>query len=334
MYKRTFIFIPLMFVISFVSCTGPTSQNADKAKDPNVTPEGVQITPDVVYGHKFGMALTFDMYQPKDPNGAGVIFLNDGGYQSPIVSFHKQTTEGLRLATLADFETNRIRISADETMIVNMSCFNFEPLLSKGFTFFNVRHGSSPKFGIPEIVSDLRRAVRFIRFHAKDYGINAERLGLWGGSAGGHLSLLLATTPDTGNSEVIEEFEKETGRVSAVVAYFPLTNLDRNVDAQAENNPDSQNIFSDLGLGMDQLREYSPIYFVSSDNPPTLIIHGEKDESVPLSQGESMYKRLLEAGVESKLVIIPDAGHGFDGEDADLALAEAVTWFEKHLNKK
>ena len=101
----------------------------------------VNITPDVVYGHKFGMALTFDVFQPEDANGAGVLFMVSGGWFS--------------------------RWAPPETMQ------NFtKPLTDKGFTVFTVRHGSSPKYSIPEIVKDVRRSVRYIRFHADQFDVD------------------------------------------------------------------------------------------------------------------------------------------------------------------
>ena len=328
MYRR--LLIALFLTICLFGCTAPTPEQT--AQDQNVTPESVQITPDIVYGHKFGMALSFDMYMPQNQNGAGVLFINSGAWQSPVVNFHKSTAEGLRLATLEDLETTRYKPINRPTTTMNLRMFNIEPLLSKGFTVFNVRHGSSPKFEMSEIVSDLRRAVRFIRFHASDYGVDPERLGLRGVSAGGHLSLLLGTTADVGNPEAIEEFESGTGRVSAVVVYCPHPNLIIVASIRRDNGQIKD--FPALDIGDDELKEFSPINYVSSDDPPTLIVHGDKDPMVPIDQGESMYQALQKAGVESKFVTIPGAGHIFEGEDADLALAEMVNWFEEHLVEK
>jgi len=140
-----------------------SSQKPAQPQDPNTTQE-VRITPDVVYGHKFGMALTFDLFQPQKQNGAGVIFINSGAWHSPASpNYYTETVEGYRLATdqeLAKLDSKlpwRPRI---------------RPLLDKGFTIFVVRHGDIDKFKMPEIVSDVRRAVRFIRFHAGKYGID------------------------------------------------------------------------------------------------------------------------------------------------------------------
>ena len=115
--------------------------------------DDVEIVPDVVYGHKYGLALTFDVFTPKkNANGAGVLFMVSGGWHS------RWSPPGQAV--------NR-----------------FKPLLEKGFTVFSVRHGSSPKFKIPEVVSDVRRSVRFIRLNAEKYGVDPQRLGVYGGSA-------------------------------------------------------------------------------------------------------------------------------------------------------
>lgn len=262
-----------------------------------------------------------------------MIWINSGGWQSPLVSLHKHTAEGLRLATLGELETTVHTKHTGETITISMRGCNIEPLLSQGFTVFNLRHGSRPKFKIDEIVLDLRRAIRFIRFHAQDYGIDAEKLGLWGQSAGRHLALLLGTTAGIGISEITEEYEKGSGHVAVVVAYYPPNHLQGLADLLRKQDPDS---LAGLGLdiGYERLRDFSPHNFASEDDPPTLIIHGDNDQEVPTSEGESMYEALQKAGVESKFVIIPGAGHVFEGEDADYALTEAISWFDEHLTQK
>ena len=80
-----------------------------------------------------------------------------------------------------------------------------------------------------------------------------------------------------------------------------------------------------------EYKQFSPIYFTSNDDPPTLIIHGDKDDNVPIIQGESMHQALLKAGVKSKFVTIPGAGHGFFNEDINKATMEMLSWFETHL---
>ena len=323
MYHRYLITAVLGILLT--GCTPPTSEKQAEKKETSTGAEEPRITPDVVYGHKFGMALTFDMFQPQKQNGAGIIFINSGGWVSPMAPlFYKETAEGLRLST----DQERAQMDPE-----SQGRPRIKPLLDKGFTVFDVRHGSSPKFEMSEIVSDLRRAIRSIRFHAGKYSIDAERLGVWGGSAGGHLALLLGTTADVGSKDITDEFEKSTGRVAAVVAYFPPADLKRLTEFHKKDPKESQPP-AILAMKTEQFGEFSPINFVSPDDPPTLIVHGDQDQMVPILEGESMYQALLKVGVKSKIVTIPGAGHGFFGKDDDHAMQETISWFEEHLKVK
>ena len=113
---------------------------------------------DVIYGRKFGTALTMDVFTPKaNPNGKGVIWAVSGGW-----------------------------FSSHEAITLQF----VQPMLDRGYTVFAVVHGSQPKFTITEVLEDMHRAVRFVRHHATDYGIDPNKLGIYGGSAGGHLSTI------------------------------------------------------------------------------------------------------------------------------------------------
>lgn len=318
----------LIIFVAAILLTGciSLSEKEVKKQDQLKATEGIQITPDVVYGHKYGMALTFDMFQPKKQNGAGIIKINSMGYYSVWMPHYKRTQEGFRY------------LSSEESAQLYGPFFagrDIELALSRGFTVFVVRHGSYPKFDMAEIVGDLRRAVRFIRFHAHEYGVDSERLGLGGSSAAGHLALLLGTTADVGiphstEKELFpltpEEFEKGSARVAAVVANSSMSVIPR--------MPDVLKQLPALDLEKNQDKEFSPVNFASSDDPPTLIIHGEKDTTVPVFLGELMYQALVKAGVKTKFVKIPGAGHGFVGKEADQAVNETLNWFEEHLKVK
>ena len=284
------------------------------------------VTTDVVYGHKAGMALTFDVYRPRAPNGAAVISVLSGGWQS--------SWESLRQFEEAEDGSHRL-MTTDEIAKASgiLPSHSYLGLLDKGFTVFAVRHGSSPTFGMPDIVSDMRRAVRFIRRRAPAYGINPDRIGLWGGSAGGHLSLLLGTTSESANAKAIATDDVELGpaRVAAIVAYAPPTDL----VAQSEFwKKDGTRRFPAVDMDAAEQRLYSPLPYVSPDDPPTLIVHGDKDATVPFAQGKSMYEALTKAGVPSRLMAVEGAGHGFFGEDAKRVNAAMVSWFEQYLLKK
>ncbi len=259
--------------------------------------DNVAVTSDVVYGHKHGMALTMDVFTPKaDSNGAAVLFMVSGGWRS--------------------------RWSPPERTIGR-----FQSLLDKGFTVFSVRHGSSPKYKIPEIVEDVRRGVRFVRLNAERFGIDAERLGVFGGSAGGHLSLVLGTASDEGDEDAEDETLRVSDRVAAVVAYFPPTDLRSLVP-----EPPTQNeLFPALNFDPARAGDYSPLVHVTSDDPPTLLIHGDQDRLVPLSHSENILAAFQDKNVPAELIVIEGAGHGFRGDHASRASEALVTWFSKHL---
>lgn len=307
----------LLILLGFLAgCSTPARDAVDEAREGALLP---QITKYVVYGHKFGLAMTFDVYQPQERNGAAVIFINSGGWQSPAFDFDAPTSDGNRFLTDSEI---------DQADSIHRE-FSPRLLLESGFTVFNVRHGSSPRFEMPEIVADLRRAVRFILYRASEYGVDPERIGLWGGSAGGHLALLLGTTSEIGNVDASDDFELMPGRVAAVVVYFPVTDIQRLV----RDRPVLVDWMPALDLGPEQYRGLSPIHFASPDDPPTLIIHGDQDTLIPIVEGESMHQALLASGVRSEFKVIVGAEHGFKGEDADLALAETVSWFQEHLGR-
>jgi len=219
---------------------------------------------------------------------------------------------------------------------------NFSPLLAAGFTVMAVRHGSSPKFEMSEIVADLRRAVRFIRLNAHDYDVDSARIGVWGGSAGGHLSLLLGTTGDDGDPEAEEALRRVSNRVAAVVSYFPPTDLKRYFDHDLQRyldytKPEERKErpgYPALYLSPEEYKLYSPLFFASADDAPTLLIHGDQDDDVLILESTTMHEALTRSSVKSRLVTVVGANHGFYGEDADKALRETVDWFEKHLGVK
>ncbi len=266
----------------------------------------LDIMPDVVYGHKDGMALTMDVLKPKaGANGAAVIFMVSAGYVSAY-------TPPQQLADRSPFKD----------------------LLDKGFAVIALRHGGSPKYLIPDIVADVRRGVRFIRFNAKQWGIDANRLGVLGGSAGGHLSLMIGTASDNGDKNAKEEFMKESNRVAAVVAWFPP--VDMRPLARGLGAPNDGSVLSNfpaLNFEKEKAADYSPIVFVTPDDPPTLLIHGDKDALVPIINSQSIYEAFQKNNVKTNFVTIPGAGHGFQKEDATRSNALTVAWFEQTLGK-
>jgi acetyl esterase/lipase len=275
---------------------------------------------DVIYGRKFGTALTMDVFTPKDrPNGLGIIWVVSGGWFS------------------------------DHGWIANRGIQ--DELLRRGYTVFAVVHGSQPKFTIPEVIEDMHRAVRYIRFHAKDYHIDPDRLGITGASAGGHLSLMQGTAGIAGNTKAMDPVERVSSRVQAVACFFPPTDFLNYGKAgeialgngvlknfrppfdfrERDRETGSFVLVTDEKKRQAVGREISPITHVTKESAPTLIIHGDADKLVPIQQAEIMTARLKESGVPAELVVKPGAAHGWPGLEKDMKTI--ADWFDKQLTR-
>jgi acetyl esterase/lipase len=274
---------------------------------------------DVIYGRKYGSALTMDVFRPTGKsNGAAIIHVISGGW----FSAHQGINPGLA-----------------------------KEFTRRGYTVFAVVHGSQPKYTIPEILQDMHRAVRFIRHHAKDYGIDPDRIGITGGSAGGHLSLMQGTAGTAGDPKAKDPVDRASSRVQAVACFFPPTDFlnwgakDRPVlphmpepikpaFAFQDRDPKTGGFVpvTDEEKVKKILREVSPITHVSKGDAPALIIHGDKDTLVPIQQAEVIVARFKEVGVPTELVVKTGAGHGWAGMSKELT--RFAEWFDRHLLKK
>jgi acetyl esterase/lipase len=275
---------------------------------------------DIVYGRKYGTALTFDVFTPKEKaNGAAIVWVVSGGWFS--------SHDAINPAFIAE-------------------------LLGRGYTVFAVVHGSQPRYTIPEILADMNRAVRFIRFHAADYSIDPERIGITGASAGGHLSLMQGTAGDKGNPDARDPVDRTSSRVQAVGCFFPPTDF-LNYGKPGENalgrgilkgfkppfdfheqDPNTK-VFrpiTDEARVLEIGRKISPVNHASADDPPTLIIHGDADQLVPIQQAELIIDKLKKDGVNAKLVVKKGGSHGWPDLLKDMTII--ADWFDEHLGVK
>jgi acetyl esterase/lipase len=248
---------------------------------------------DIVYAQKDGMGLTMDALIPETkPKNIGVIF---------IVSASWKSTKN---ATLEEEENKRRQHWA-------------QGLLNGGYTLFLVRHSSSPRYFVPEMIPEIRRAIRFIRFHAKDYGVDPTRIGISGASSGGHLALMAALTADEGKTDAKDPVERVSSRVQAVVAWFPPSDLfnyggEAGYQNFAKLRPTIfQEMFGKVTDLESQLKSISPINFVTENAPPLLIIHGDADKLVPVQQSHALKAKYEELKRPVKLIIQPGAPHTF-----------------------
>jgi len=274
----------------------------------------VHRTEDVIYGRKFGMALTLDVFQPARPNRCGLLFLVNGGWLS----------------------------SKATPLMVTIRPGDYQPFLDRGYTVFAVVTSSQPKFTIPEIAADVRRAVRFVRANAARFGVRGDRLGILGSSSGGHLTLLTAARVEPGRPDSPDPVERESSAVQTAACFFPPT------DFLNYGRPDIDGLgagpltplkaaFTSRALDPAERlqlgREISPIYFVTAQLPPTLIIHGDADTVVPLQQSETFVARAKAAGATAvQLVIRPGKGHGWgDFWRSTPDMTAFADWFDRYL---
>jgi acetyl esterase/lipase len=262
-------------------------------------------TEDVIYGRKFGTALTLDVFQPRPTNGFGILLMVSGGW-----------------------------FSSHDSIGVGM----FRPLLNRGYTVFTVVHGSQPKFTVTEVEGDIHRAVRFVRYHAKQYGVDPNRLGITGGSAGGHLSLMMATKGKKGDPDAKDPIDRESSEIQCVACFFPPTDFlnynEPGDDAVGVGTlKDFQPAFGPRTATAEQRQklghEISPIYFVHSNQAPILIMHGDADKLVPIYQARRFVSQCESVGATAKLVVREGKVHGWP----DMVKDEEIfaDWFDEHL---
>jgi acetyl esterase/lipase len=207
-------------------------------------------------------------------------------------------------------------------------------LAERGYVAITVTYRLAPKYPFPAAIYDVKAAVRWLRGNAAKYHVDPDRIGVTGGSAGGHLAQFLGVTADVKEFEGDEGNLDQSSRVACVVNYFGPSDFTKSygksVDA-AEVLP----LF--LGGNLEQQRQKhiiaSPLYWVTPHAAPTLCIHGTKDNYVAYEQAGWLIDRLKAAGVEAELMTLEGAGHGFGGEDAKKADAAMFAFFDKHLKK-
>ena len=278
---------------------------------------------DVIYDHREGVALVMDVLVPEKQNGIAVFFMVSGGWMSMNANY----------------------ISADD-----YKCFT-----DMGETVFLVSHGSKPRFKVPEIIQQIQRAIQYVRYNARKFGVDGNRFGIMGGSSGGHLSVSAAVF---GKDAVPEtEYRKEhalkakdqvdpvalvSSKVQSVACFFPPTNL------VSYNHPDSTfaefrnvAVFVDAfsitkettrEMAKELFRKSSPYFYISETTPPMLIFQGTKDPLVPYLQSVNFIKRLKEFKIPCDLIIKEGAAHGWPRIKSDDDAI--VNWFEKYLPAK
>lgn len=208
-------------------------------------------------------------------------------------------------------------------------------VLGEGYAVASINYRLSHQATFPAQIHDCKAAIRWLRAHADEFGLDPERIGVWGSSAGGHLAALLGT------SGGVPELEGEVGgnldrssRVQAVCDFFGPADLLAILEPGAwpshgsPTSPESLLLGGPVAERVELARLASPVTHASPDDPPFLLVHGDRDPMVPLDQSERLHRALTAAGVDSTLYVVRGAGHGF----RDPAVDALVRWFfDRHL---
>lgn len=278
-----------------------------------------RVEKNLVYGMYSGLALLMDVYHPQTPNGRGVVFISGSGWQARLTYGAPQLKEG-QIPTWSP------------------------ALLQAGYTIFAINHRAAPRFQYPAAVEDVQRAIRFVRHHAQRFGIDPALIGGLGGSSGGHLIGLTTMLAAPGKAGDPDPVNRQPATLQAAVLRAAPTDMAKMIGGSTLG---TSAVVSFLGRVLmpnaeDQefYRVASPIAHVKSSSPPTLLIHGDADDTVPFAQSVAMEAALRSANVPTKLVRVVGGAHGPDfGKDRNAhpqfptVLRETVAWLDLHLKR-
>lgn len=239
------------------------------------------VEKDITYCAMDGVELKMDLYYPSENNGRFpvVMYVHGGGW-------HKGDK---------DRGAGALEVPA---------------LQQAGFLVATVNYRLAPEYLFPAMIEDVKCAMRSLRAHADEYNLDPDRIGVWGGSAGGHLVALLGTTDESAGFDVGEYLEYSS-RAQAVVDMFGPADL---TVAMVESSDTVKTAFGDFDLAL-----ASPVTYASSDDPPFLILHGEKDALVPIEQSEILLAALQNVGVPAELTRVKNASHGFKPDGGEIS---------------
>lgn len=226
------------------------------------------------------------------------------------------------------------------------------PLAKEGYAVASISYRLVPKALFPAQAHDAKAAVRWLRAHAADYGYDPAHIGVSGESAGGLLAALLGTSVgvaelegDLGNNDISSRVQAvadlcgpsdftledtEQADVPALLMSGDPHKVTLGKTIIARNTIITRILGGTLAQKRELARLMSPVVHVTPDDPPFLLIHGDKDYLVPISQSEALRDALVSAGVEARLEVVPGAGHGFGRPKPEL-MRQIKEFFDRHL---
>jgi acetyl esterase/lipase len=209
------------------------------------------------------------------------------------------------------------------------------PFVRKGYAVASINYRLSQHAVFPAQIEDCKAAIRWLRASAKTYNLDPSRIGVWGASAGGHLVALLGTSGDVKDLEGHEGPVDESSRVQAVVDWFGPTDFTKMGGSHDRpESPESKLIGGPVQENKGKTARANPITYISEDDPPFLIMHGDRDMTVPFNQSELLAQALEKAGVAVTFRPVSGAGHGgreFSSEENRKTIEE---FFARTLQKR
>jgi acetyl esterase/lipase len=208
-------------------------------------------------------------------------------------------------------------------------------MVPKGYALASINYRLSQHAVFPAQIQDCKAAIRWLRANAQKYHLDAQHIGVWGASAGGHLVSLLGTTGGVKDLEGSGGNLDQSSRVQAVVDWFGPTDFTHGWPRfSPPNSPVTRLFGGPAAENKDKAAQASPVTHVSKDAAPFLIMHGDKDNLVPLSQSEELAEALKKTSVEATFKVLQGSGHGgpafLDPESRKLI----EDFFNKHLRGK
>lgn len=297
-----------LVVTSILTATFAPSADAACSHLPDGVAAIATVEADIIYGRADGLAMTYDLLQPTaEANGATVIFMVSGGWVSRWFD--------PRLAMMP--QIRGISLLHD--------------LLKDGYHVVLLRHGSSPRYKVPDAADHVEEAIQHLRENAEDRGLDPERIGSVGLSAGGHLSLYLATLGGEeaprylrrSRRKADDGIEPRAAPIAAAVAWFPPVELVGFV------GPNER--YPAMDFDPEEAERVSPIRHVDTGDAPVLLLHGSEDTVVTIRASEAMKEAYDEAGLEADYHRFEGAGHMFEGDDARRSSELAKAWFDRWL---
>lgn len=243
------------------------------------TPADVRQITDIEYGKAGDISLKLDLYLPREPRGLlpGLIFIHGGGWES------------------------------GERQVYHYYTFKYA---QKGYAAATMSYRLSGVAPFPAAVHDVKGAVRWMRANAGEYGIDPDRIAVLGGSAGGHLSMMVGYTPGDPELEGDVGHPGVSSAVQAVVNYYGPCDLTTTLGQESRVARKFMGALYDENP--DIYRQASPLFHLTADAPPTLIFHGTIDDIVPIEQSDRLAARLAELGVPHVYEKFPGWPHTMD----------------------